>query len=341
MARLWKFLLFQVFLLSVLINMYLLLIPKYGTGKHTHTIDTGTTKTGLYTEDSYNVRPVRGGGPGNTRPSMADRLTLLEKKFASHVGWVKQPHAWKAMPGRCKNKTCIGDCDRNKEHVICFDDIPKPCVVYDFGIRQQPEFGVYFAKQGCEVHAFDPTPVTLKWIESSGLKKLPNYHFHPYGAGGVDGNITVYEYSWGQHSIVRPEPMRIINNKKSPWVYPDPEDDAISIPVKPLDVIMKSLGHSEITILKLDVEGSEWMMLEAMFDTMGCPPFRQLNIEWHHFDVDATYGSVPRLNNIMNLFADCGLKQFWANDYFYQIFEYGKGGWKDMAYLYASFIKDS
>ena len=34
--------------------------------------------------------------------------------------------------------------------------------------------------------------------------KMPkNYHFHPIGAGGVDGAVQLNNYDWGQVSIMR------------------------------------------------------------------------------------------------------------------------------------------
>jgi len=35
------------------------------------------------------------------------------------------------------------------------------------------------------------------------LKALPNYFFHEWGAGGVDGELTLFGYNWGQVSSVR------------------------------------------------------------------------------------------------------------------------------------------
>ena len=57
------------------------------------------------------------------------------------------------------------------DHQVCLDSFPpKPagqaCIVYDFGIREQPEFGVTLSKPpfNCEVFAFDPSPITKKWF---------------------------------------------------------------------------------------------------------------------------------------------------------------------------------
>ena len=65
----------------------------------------------------------------------------------------------------------------------------EPCVIYDFGVRQQPQFGLHFATEfpQCEVHAFDPSPVSTAFMSGDDelavkLQNLPNYHFHPYGA---------------------------------------------------------------------------------------------------------------------------------------------------------------
>ena len=74
--------------------------------------------------------------------------------------------------------------------------------MYDFGIRAQPEFGEVMARAfGCEVHAFDPSPISTTWWsspEAADLRKLPNYHFHPYGASGHDGAIKLSTYDWNQ-----------------------------------------------------------------------------------------------------------------------------------------------
>ena len=52
----------------------------------------------------------------------------------------------------------------------------------------------------CEVHAFDPSPVSVGFMKGDSelakqLRKLPNYHFHPYGAGGTDGIVSSSIYA--------------------------------------------------------------------------------------------------------------------------------------------------
>lgn len=81
---------------------------------------------------------------------------------------------------------------------------------------------------------------------------------------------------------------------------------------------MKELGHTQIDVLKLDVEGSEYRMLEALFENPEyCRMIQQITLEWHHFEFDIRYGasSVPYLNLMYKLLQrECGLEQFWDHD---------------------------
>ena len=80
--------------------------------------------------------------------------------------------------------------------------------------------------------------------------------------------------------------------------------------VKTLPTIMKELGHKRVHVLKIDVEGSEWLFLEDMFDRMGCPPVDQITVEFHHFDFDSRYGMIPQVMAVTNLLRACGWKTF-------------------------------
>ena len=215
------------------------------------------------------------------------------------------------------------------------------CVVYDFGIRQQPQFGEAMAATfggRCEVHAFDPSPVTLKWIDESGLKDNPNYHFHAVGASGWDGSMEVQAYNWEQVSLVRApihfecdvlgleagtgvdgSPPRFVTRKASNLAFLDkkgckmefpkkpPFGKELMVPVKTLPTIMAELGHSFIDVLKLDVEGSEYLFLAHALDHYRARgerlPFDQLTIELHHFTLDPRYGdgASPEVSELVRM----------------------------------------
>jgi hypothetical protein len=49
------------------------------------------------------------------------------------------------------------------------------------------------------------------------------------------------------------------------------------LPVRTLSTLMKSLGHTHLSVLKLDVEGSEYAFLNEALD-YGCPPVDQITL---------------------------------------------------------------
>ena len=82
------------------------------------------------------------------------------------------------------------------------------------GVRDMPTFGLTMAQTfGCEIHAFDPSPVSVEWWNSkthearAAIRNDPKisklYHFYQYGAGGIDGTINLVDYDWGQVSLLR------------------------------------------------------------------------------------------------------------------------------------------
>ena len=314
----------------------------------------------LNNERTSNVRVPDGWASSLTR-----RLRYLEIRFASLLGWVNDPRSPTAVHYRCKNRTdlhpdgdamsrCCGEPDcrnedgtcneghRNYDHVICFDNwLPaKPtgerekCVVYDFGLRAEPHFGVHMAERGCEVHGFDPSPVTRRGFDDANneymqrAKRHPHYHFHPYGSGGVDGNVTLYEYNWGQVSILN---WRDFGGDQSHG-----PKRTFGLAVKTLPTIMQALGHDRISVLKIDVEGSEWNFLENMFDKMGCPPVDQITIEYHHFTRDDKYGTTPEIAVVSNLLRVCGFKVF---DRLHTFTVHDKKFKRDMTYGMAGYCR--
>lgn len=288
-----------------------------------------------------NVRvPLREGKV----PDLHQRLRYLELKVDTYNAWVRQPHLWREETFQCQTETFLVPEGLSSEsqvglydHSVCFDnwDFDAPCVVYDFGIHQHPEFGreMHSEPRNCEVHAFDPSPVTLDWVDGSDVVKLDNYHFHPYGAGGLDGDLTLYEYwDWDQISIINVPPQYDHKKRETKFAPNKP----ILVPVRTLGSIMAELGHTYIDVLKIDVEGSEYTFLEEMFDSLGCPPVGQIALEWHHFGYENRYGSSPELNSIVSMLHSCGFRQFWTRTEWVRRDDFGH----DYSFNLASFCKD-
>lgn len=141
-----------------------------------------------------------------------------------------------------------------------------PCVVYDYGIRRSPEFGLAFANEPfqCHVFGFDPSPITVQWWkekEQEIKQKYPTrYTFEAIGAGGHDGPLVLREYDWGQVSIIE-FPQRVVDTNnctaEGACRYKIHEQQkTFTIPVKTLKTVMEEKGHDRIDLLKLVSTGT-------------------------------------------------------------------------------------
>jgi hypothetical protein len=117
--------------------------------------------------------------------------------------------------------------------------------VYSFGIRDDWTFDVAMRDAGCEVHSFDPTigtPRRCRWgsdLSPHGCHPS-GIDFHPIGLGAVDGERLQVDEDSAKHGGAGE--------------------------LKSLSTIRKELGHQdrELTVLKFDIEGSEWAILKQI-----------------------------------------------------------------------------
>jgi FkbM family methyltransferase len=319
--------------------------------------------------EGLDVISVTSGSSSNTSPSiskndedLADRVRYLETKLNAYLAFTSDPFLANKSPAKCQNAVAIKElaCVKDQrceldDQLVCMDNFPaiggstkandaantsqkkKNCIVYDFGIRESPEYGLAFAKApfDCQVVGFDPSPVSLKWWERKKdeiLVNYPGYQFQPVGAAGHDGMLELREYDWGQVSIIE-FPTRVVDltrceGGQCKYTFHNAQK-SFDIPVRTLSTVMKELGHTRIDLLKLDVEGSEYAFLEQMIDDLSCRQVDQLTMEWHHYDHDIRYGvtSSPQRNVLVALLSErCGLEQFWAHD--------GARGWPSNLKLY-------
>jgi FkbM family methyltransferase len=151
------------------------------------------------------------------------------------------------------------------------DDLNEASVVYSLGIGKDIEFDVALIRAfGLQVHAFDPTPSTREWLRAG--HQPAGFHFHPWAVTAKDGTIKLY-------------PRIHKDGSKSADMYTlmaadTSRPDAIEVPAFSLGSIAASLGHARIDLLKMDIEGAEYQVLDTLQDSAVKP--RQLLVEFHH-----------------------------------------------------------
>jgi FkbM family methyltransferase len=140
-------------------------------------------------------------------------------------------------------------------------------VVYSFGVGNDVSFDLSLIDRfGCAVHGFDPSPGVSGWVQKQSLP--PAYCFHPFGLGAVDGEISFFSPASGSGMFSVSGDHQNVTSTET------------KLQVKTLCGIVALLGSPQIDILKMDVEGAEYDLIEPIIQ---CPvPIKQLLIEFHH-----------------------------------------------------------
>lgn len=164
-------------------------------------------------------------------------------------------------------------------------------IVYSLGVGDTIDFDLgLIARCGASVHAFDPTPGSFETLDKAELPR--EFDFHAWAVAGEDGELTLY-------------PRVGKSGNKSEMMYTLVSDggsikDAIVVPAFTLASIVAKLGHARIDLLKMDIEGAEYDVLDSMLETDIRPV--QLLVEFHHrfpgIGVEATRMMIQRLEGV-------------------------------------------
>ena len=174
------------------------------------------------------------------------------------------------------------------------DNLNAQSIVYSFGIGTDISFDLALISMfQAVVHAFDPTPRAKGWIQSQSLPA--NFVYHDYGIAGYDGLMKFYPPKRAQSPHFTPV-LRYKHGAATSFV---------SVPVRTLKTLMNMLGHDHLDLLKLDIEGGEYDVIENILaDRI---PIRQLLVEFHH-----NYRTIPlhRTVRALRCLRDAGYRIF-------------------------------
>eukprot|EP00965_Chrysotila_dentata_P022589 748062-Pleurochrysis_carterae.AAC.1 len=151
----------------------------------------------------------------------------------------------------CRDLRWFGSRGDGGYHV-CVDSLtPGSCIVYSLGTRENPSFDVAMAAYGCEVHSFDPT------LEQQGLKTAALL-------GKSSFKVTFHDVGIGGRSMAYAPGT-------APWQWPGlgygRESNSKKWTLRTLESLMRELGHAKVDVLKMDVEGAEWPLLEHLLSS--------------------------------------------------------------------------
>jgi len=200
-------------------------------------------------------------------------------------------HFWRAVMGRDLRQPLEIECQtillggERAEWRLCPRGLRPGSVVYSFGVGSDISFDRDLIERfGVLVHGFDPTPRSIAWVNSHELPA--RFVFHEYGVAGHDGTAA---FSPPENSGY--VSYSVVPGRGQPAA-------AVEAPVYRLSTILKMLGHAHVDLLKMDIEGAEY----AVMDDLLASGVRagQILVEFHHrwreIGVERTREAVCKLN---------------------------------------------
>lgn len=220
------------------------------------------------------------------------------KRFEKTPQWQKKKRFLKRLLGKELRLRIELNVDVIKDGGWWFSPahLQSDSIVYSLGVGDEVDFDLAIIEQfGVEVFAFDPTPNSIDLLDNSMLPE--RFHFRPWAVTASDGTLKFY-------------PRLKKDGTKSDVMFtmiPEEEtrDDVIEVPAYSLSTIVDKLGHERIDLLKMDIEGAEYEVLNGLLESPVLP--RQLLVEFHHRFVE---NGLERTYDIIARLADVGYRIF-------------------------------
>ena len=187
-------------------------------------------------------------------------------------------------PVSCKTSALYGG-----DHGWVVDEslLNRESVIYSVGVGSNIDFDVELINSfGATVHAFDPTPRSIEWVKNQQLPK--HFIFHPFGLSAENGHMDFFP------------PSKASSTHFSPIDRYGDTNNVVRAPVKDIDTIASELNHKEVDLLKMDIEGAEYEVIEAL--PKNRVAINQILIEFHHMykgvPISKTVDAISTLSNL-------------------------------------------
>jgi len=149
--------------------------------------------------------------------------------------------------------------------VICPVGLGCGSIVYSGGVGSDITFEhALVEKFGCDVILCDPSPTGLKTMALSA-NKIPQFHFCPLALAGSSGKLTL---------------AADLDPAGNSWFASNEAAEKLEVPCTDLTDLMIRNHHDRIDLLKLDIEGSEYAVIDHLLKNR--LPVRQICVEFHH-----------------------------------------------------------
>ena len=127
-------------------------------------------------------------------------------------------------------------------------------IVYSFGIGEDLSFSESLERISplLSIYAYDPTPKAIKFVQSHELYRNEHFHFFTYGLSDKDESTLFF----------LPKNEKYVSG--SAEFHDELESVGVDVEMRSLNTILKYNGHNHINLLKMDIEGSEFKVVESL-----------------------------------------------------------------------------
>jgi len=148
---------------------------------------------------------------------------------------------------------------------ICPDGLNAKSVIYSGGVGSDISFEHELVKKfDCAVVLFDPSPTGIKTM-ALPENKIPQFRHFPLALAAHAGKLTM---------------APPLDPQGDSWFAQDEGSAKIEVPCTDLQSLMAQNGHQHIDLLKLDIEASEYEVIDDLLQRR--IPIRQICVEFHH-----------------------------------------------------------
>jgi FkbM family methyltransferase len=157
--------------------------------------------------------------------------------------------------------------------------------ILSFGVGENLSYeNELISRFNCIIDVFDPTPKSIAWFRNHNSNK--SIVMHEYGISNIDGHLE----------FMPPDNPAHVSHTVIQGVY---KTAPMRFAVSKLSTILDKLQISYIDILKLDIEGSEYAVVDDLIHS-GIRP-GQILVEYHHrfpgIRFESTKNSVEQLRH--------------------------------------------
>jgi FkbM family methyltransferase len=149
-------------------------------------------------------------------------------------------------------------------------DLGPDSIVLDIGGFAGQWASDIVAMYGCRVHVFEPVPAFAARVEQR-FARNPLVTVHPYGLAAVGGFVGL-AVSGDASSHVRAEQLG---------------GEVVSVLLRTPAEVLRELGIDSVDLMKLNIEGAEYDLLDHLLDTGIIARIVELQVQFHAFVPDA------------------------------------------------------